>query len=244
MTCWRRMISFLFFLALSVQLTGCLDSTHEPFGHTYQVTAISEISDNAEADKKLIVKVDVFGNLLIADDMKTMEFSRFGEFKKSKQHKNTWIIGEDDTDIQYILRWDGDNGLMLSMMSDAQLQWTYTLEPVDTVSVNVSSGAERSSLEIDWYYADTFSGDLLQLSKATVHGEGKMGIQVAENVEQIVVYEEYCTDGIWESYEYTLNYETGFSLNLVTRYPSGNQYAIYRIPYANGEYIFYLEYLP
>ena len=163
-------------------------------------------------------------------------------FEKSKEKDNEWVIKSNESNECYRLSWI-DDVLSLTMLAGEKIIWKYALEPVDTISINISSGAERSSLEIDWFYADTFAGDLSQLSMATIHGTGIMGIQVKDDaVEEILVHEEYYTDENISISEYSLNRKDGFSLNFRRRYELGKQYAIYRIPYKNGEFVFYLEY--
>lgn len=102
---------------------------------------------------------------------------------------------------------------------------------------------EQTALEADWFLEGTYPGDLSLLSSATVYSNGTVGFTPEEeSISALTVYEAYYTDGNAKYQEYVLQKESGFHLSLTARYQTGEQYGLYRIPFENGEYIFYITY--
>lgn len=241
----KRLKTYIVVIVLIVAciLTSCSDTSTEPLGHIYRVAKIFDVNNQQFQKARMpLVNIDVFGNLQMCEDTQHMEFSLLGKLEKSREEKNTWIVVSESSNPIYKLYCDENSAFMLFNLERGE---TYLLDPVDTIQISVSSKSERSALEIDWFYENTFSGELSCLSKATIHGTGKLGLQLSDDtLETVVVYEEYYTDGNRESFTYQFNSKDGLSLDLSTRYTSGSQYAVYRIPYKNGEYVFYLEFIP
>lgn len=241
------------FLALVIILSGCREngdwSYDEPFGHVYRVAEVMYQTDSdQEIDTRKIFNIDEFRNLWIMDDISTYVFKLAGEFPKYRPQKKdvtsaSWILQTEDSAIMYDLSVTKDRSVILSQFEDDRLQWKYRLDRIDMLSVNVVSKGERSSLEVDWYYSNTYPDDISQLSSATIHDNGSVGFSIYDcSIDSVAVYEEYYTDAGVEHSEYLLQVESGLGLSLATKHKTTGQYALYRIPYKNGEYIFYLKY--
>lgn len=246
----KKLIAFVPVLICVFALVGCANQQKaDPFGHMYRVseTILPEAS-SAALDKQILVNLDGFHTLWIMEDTTTYDFEKLGELKEIELHeddaqKGLWSLTSDDNSLRYELTVEEDDSIILSQINADQICWSYKLSRVDMVSVNVSAFGTREALEVDWYFAGTFLGDLSQLSSGTIQGQGKIGFSIEdEHVDQITLVEEYYTDGNMEYTEYPLSKEEGFSISAKTRYDSADQYAIYRIPYDNGEYIFYIRY--
>lgn len=241
MKCLKLYIVAIILLIVCI-LTSCGDTSPEPLGHIYRVAEIFD-ANNQQIQKARVplVNIDVLGNFQVCEDTTDMEFSLLGKLEKSREEKNAWIVVPESSDPIYKLYCDENRAFMLLDLKSGE---TFLLDPVDTMQVSVLSKSERSALEIDWFYENTYSGELSYLSKATIHGTGKLSLQLSDDIlENVVVYEEYYTDGSKESVTYQFNTKDGLSLDLCTRYTAGSQYAVYRIPYKNGEYVFYLEFI-
>lgn len=241
-------------LAVFFLLAGCGASEKpalvEPFAHTYRIEEVLHSSDPALLpEETTLIEISAFGDLWIMEDLTTYEFQDVGQFKKSDlaeddPRKGLWTtVQVEGSDIQYQLSVEADDSVRLMCMEAEQVQWAYKLSRVDTITANVATTGERSHMEIDWYFADTFPGDLQQLSSGKIYNKGTLGFYVEdERITSLTVFEEYYTDGNVEYKEYTLNREDGFNISVNTRYETGKQYAIYRIPFENGEYLFSINY--
>lgn len=240
-------------LIAAVFLSGCSQMSNtakaDPFDHIYRVTE-TLVSDDSAIDPRdsLLINLSAFHNLLIMSDSTTYDFEMVGEFKETElvegdTRKGLWALVRDDAPARYEVSVEDDDSVVLTHLLADQVQYSYKLTRVDMVSVSVSTFGTREHLEIDWYFDGTFPGDLLQLSSGSINGKGKIGFSVEdESIDKITVIEEYYTDGKVEHTEYQLTKEEGFGISAKTRYESGEQYAIYRIPYDNGEYVFYVKY--
>lgn len=221
----------------------------DPFGHMYRVSEMMLSNESSpELDKMILVNLSSFHNLWIMEDITTYNFDNLGELKEIEldeddTRKGLWSLTYDDNSLRYEITVEEDDSIVLSQLNAEQLCWSYKLSRVDMVSVNVSTFGKQEFLEIDWFFTDTFLYDLTQLSSGTIPRKGKIRFFVDDDsVEKITVIEEYYTDGNAEYTEYQLTKENGFSISAERKYDAGIQYAIYRIPYDIGEYVFYLKY--
>lgn len=247
-----KRITSIFFL-ISLFLLGCSSAAADagntsPFGHIYRITDVS-VSDGESDPERMLIHLDAFRNFWIMEDTATYDFVKTGEFKESKlENSDTghdrWIIdAENGGSILYELTADETGAAAITHFHENAAQYTWQLERVDMVSANVSSAGTREFLEIDWFFTDTYAGDLLQLSSGHIHRKGKIGFSVEdETIETLTVTEEYYTDGSVEYTQYPLTKADGFHIDAVTKYDAGEQYAVYRIPYKNGEFVFYVKY--
>lgn len=237
----RQMLALLL---AAVLLSGCAAgaaSDEELFNHTYRIDQM-QIPENAPQEQARQIRLDEAKNLWIMDDLTTFSFAKLGKFQKQKD-TDLWTLTAEDGACYELHR--EEHTPILTRRQDDAVCWTYTLAPVDGIGANLSSGGVRSFLEIDWFYADTFPGNLELLSAATIRGKGTLGLSVADPaIETLTLLEEYHTGETVETTAYTLTKEDGFALPLAARSTSDKQYALYRIPYETGEFLFYLVYIP
>lgn len=247
----KRILAII--LLTTVFLSGCSSDISQaggpdPFGHIYRV-AETLVSEDPSGQERILIHLDGFHNLWIMEDTATYDFIRIGEFKESKPEPeemgdSRWIITAEDADaIAYELTADETGAVVFTQLQENTVLQSCRLVRVDMLSVNVSSAGTREFLETDWYFTDTFSGDRLQLSSGTIHRKGKIGFSLEdESIDTLTITEAYYTDGNPEYSEIQLTKETGFHIDAATKYDTGVQYALYRIPYENGEFIFYIKY--
>lgn len=237
----KRMLALVL---AAVLLSGCTAGDgggEELLNHTYGIEEIQR-AENAPQEQARQFRLDEQGKLWIMEDPAAFSFVQLGQFQHQKDAQ-LWTLNAEDGFLYELRQEEGSP--ILTKRQGEQVCWAYTLAPVDGIGVNLSSAGVRSFLEIDWFFADTFSGNLDLLSAGTVQGKGTIGFSVADDaIETITLLEEYHTGDEVESNTYTLTREEGFALPVTTRAETEKQYALYRIPYENGEFVFYVVYTP
>lgn len=239
-------------LIIAILLTGCdvmnnYSLEADPFGHTYRVAEVLESSTpEASAEEKLLINIDALCNLYVMDDTSTYEFQKIGELKQLElpeddTRKGLWFCYQASD--RYELSVEEDDDVVLTKLVNEETSWTYLLTRVDTFSANLSSAGSRSHIQLDWYFSDTFPGNLQMPSRPDIIKKGTLGLSTEDDsISNLTLFEEYYTDGNIEYKEYALKKEDGFNISVETRYETGEQYAIYRIPFENGEYVFLIKF--
>lgn len=198
-------------------------------------------------EETLLINIDALCNLYFMEDATTYYFQEIGKLKQMKlseddSRKGLWFCckGSD----RYELSVEADDTVVLTCLTTEKVLWSYRLSRVDMITAHTSSAGTRSHTDLNWFFADTFSNNLLQIpSRPDILKKGTLGFSTEDDrITSLTVFEEYYTDGNVEYKEYVLRSEDGFNMELNTKYETGEQYAIYRIPYENGEYVFCLKY--
>lgn len=229
--------------------TAGVFSEAAPFDHVYRVDKVlyqaDEFSDTPIVELALGLNTSY---LYLTDN--SLNRVRIGEFTyvepaegdQKEAVKGIWqLVPEHDADTLYRLTVEADDSVILSCSVNDLLQWKYRLKPVDILTCTVSSGGATTSMRPEWFEEGTFHGDLSQLDKADILKSGTVSVTIDDPaITELSLWEEYFHDGTAETAQYTLRPEN--HLELQTRYNSGQQYAIYRIPYENGEFIFCINY--
>ena len=246
----KRMILAILLIAILLSGCGVMDNYSleaNPFGHAYRVAEVLESNTpETSAEEKLLVKIDVACNLYVLKDTLTYDFQKIGELQKlelSKEdtRKGLWFCYQDSD--RYELSVEEDDTVILTQLVNEEISWAYRLSRVDTISANLSSAGSRSHMQLNWYFSDTFSGNLQMPSRPDIIKKGTLGISTEDDsISELTLFEEYYTDGNVEYKEYALSKEDGFNISVETRYETGEQYAIYRIPFENGEYVFLIKF--
>lgn len=221
-----------------------------PFDHVYRVEEVLYQADDA-ADTPVVELASGLNtnSLYLTDD--NLDSVKIGEFTyvepapgaQEASVKGIWqLIPEDDADSMYRLTVEADDSVILSYSISEQLQWKYKLDRVDVMGSTVSTVGQRTSMRLEWFEEGTFHGDLAQLTKADINKKGNIGFTIDDPAVTILtLYEEYYHNGEMESAQYTISPDTPLP-EFHTRFESVGQYAIYRIPYENGEFIFCINY--
>ena len=239
-------------LLIAVFLTGCgvmeyYSLEADPFGHTYRVEEVLKTSTPEVSSEELrLIKIDALCNLYVMEDTATYDFREVGklqqlELPEEDTRKGLWFCYQASN--RYELSVDENDNVVLTKLVSEETVWSYRLSRVDTVSAHLSSSGTRSHIQLNWYFADTFPGNLQIPNRPDIIKKGTLGISAEDDsISNLTLYEAYYTDGNVEHKEYALKKEDGFSISVETRYETGEQYAIYRIPYENGEYVFLIKF--
>jgi len=153
------------------------------------------------------------------------------------------IPGENPATL-YRVAVEADEGVTLAYYEDEVLQYRWLLTPVDTCTGSVATIGKTISMRPEWYPAGSPDPEpyfklVSVVNKATLNlgDQGKAG-------ETLTLVEEYHHGDSVEITTHTLSRgkNGGFSLELETRYDGVEEYALYRIPYLDGEYRFTLTF--
>lgn len=254
---WLRIIAnAIVFLLVALNIfVGCSisdSSDRNPFGHTYIVDEVLYAKDlSGKNVDHILIQIYSIGTLLVCNDVQTYDYSMFGKFEAVKQENKSNSVGDEwaffvdeEKHEQYKLLVTDEGNILFSYLENKEVQWEYKLRRIDMINCVVSTVGTLTQIQPDWFFPETFtssSDNLIYLSSADIPGKGTLNLSVQdESITSITVYEEYYIDGNVEYSEYIL--KDNFNLSLSTRYESGEQYAIYRIPYGNLECWFYLKY--
>ena len=247
-----------FFCVLGVLLTmisfcSCSDSTSSdksPFNHIYTIgESMHTDSSPLITNNNVLIQVDGSRTLWICSDTLTYDYSMIGRFEpieaEGDPFKGPWgLFVDDEKTEQYFLQLEDDGTIILSFLKSGELQWKHQLHRIDVIDCNVMTLGSITTIYPDWLYPDTFSAsheNLIYLSGANISNKGTLQLAVHdESISSLTVYEAYYTDGAVEYNEYTL--KNDYKLSVSTRYDSGEQCAIYRIPCGELECWFYLKF--
>ena len=221
-------------------------SAAAPFPHTYRVAEVL----HGEHDGETMVDINAYGNFYLLSPS-TWDLTELGGLTEQKtaagEQSETlagiWqIVPENDAGALYRVTVDTEGTVCAAYFRDDILQWKYRLSLVDTLRVSASSGGSRTFFISRWFPAGAFDGYTGSLEDIDIHGSGGIGFSwVDERTQELTVTEEYYHDGEVEVREYHLPADD-LGLDLETRYDTGDQYAIYRIPYEGGEYVFQVNF--
>lgn len=225
------------------------DNAYSPFGHTYQV---AEVIYTEDEDAPLpVIRLQSSNNLILRDPhtqdsfpLGKMSAVDLPENSPETGPKGIWqLIPEEDATMLYRVTVEADETVTLSCQKADLLQWKYRLSRVDTLHVGFQTRGSVGSFTARWFPEGTFHdhGDLENIDAGA---SVSIGLNPEYPADRLTVYEEYYLDGAAESVELTLqrSENSAFKLELASRYDAGQQYTIYRIPYAGGEYVFRVNY--
>lgn len=219
----------------------------DPFAHTYRVAKVLEANaPESVSAETLLIHIDALCNLFLMNDTVSYNYQQIGQFKQialpeEDTSKGLWFCYKASD--RYELSVEADDAVVLTCLNNEDILWAYGLSLVDRISAHYSSSGARSHMQLNWYFANTFPNNLQLPSRPDIFRKGTLGFSVEDDsVTKLTLLEEYYTDGKVEHSEYLLTKENDFSIELQTRYEAGEQYAIYRIPFEKGEYVFCLKY--
>lgn len=174
----------------------------------------------------------------------SMEFQKQEADNTNLLHKGVWLLVLKD-ESQYRLTVENDNSVVLSYTREGQLQWKYLLSRVDTLICTVKSSYSVESPVLEWYPQGTFQGEVSILNGADIQEEGTVAFHwLDDTTDTLTVIEEYYSADQVEviKHSVSINSRKQFVLPVKIRSSKENQYAIYRIPFENGEYVFTIRF--
>lgn len=228
-------IGLLVLLGLVSALRGQTQAEF-PFDHIYRV---AHADDNSEDTPTVYLTRD--GHLLLESRDRT----QFSDEGRLEQEEGIWTVSpRGNVTLRWRLWLEEDDTVMLSRTEKGETV-TYTLSRVDTVTCDVDSGKESDTIQIQWFAEGVYDNGKYDLVSANVTEEGTLAFRVEDpGVTTLVVTEEYHTDNGAETRteELAADGEGLFCLSVQTRTAKNNEYAVYRVPYDGGEYIFQVNF--
>lgn len=233
-------------LGSALQDSGQLNAAN-PFGEDYQITEVL-YPEGAEAPEYTKIRLN---NVSYVED-RNGESTELGKFiytepVAGQTQKGIWqYIPEDDPDALYKLTVEADDRVILAYYEQEQLQWKWLLTDYgrDTCFVTVSTLGSTMLTRPDWY-APGRTDPKPYLTEVDVAGSATLNITVGGlDTEALTLTEEYHYGDHVETQTYTLEPKKpgNFTLKLQTRYDGAEEWALYRIPYQDGEYRFTLTF--
>lgn len=179
------------------------------------------------------------------DDYQQMGSFTYIEPIPGQSAKGIWqLIPEDAPDAMYQVTVEADDSVTLSYSEGDRLQYKWLLCKVDTASGRIATAEKTVYVKPTWYPAGSDDPEPL-LKEVSVVGTATMNLRVGGlETEQLTLIEEYHHgDSVeYQTHTLALNENGDFSLELATRYDGVQEYALYRIPFASGEYRFTLTF--
>ena len=233
----------------ALQDTGNLNAA-SPFGYNYQIAQVLYPEGGTVPEyTKIKLNIGVFsGGSFYAED-RNGDSTRIGAFVylepvEGQTQKGIWqLIPEENPDTLYKLTVEEDDSIILSYYTREQLFWRGLLTNYgrDTCVITVPTFGSTMQMRPDWYAPGR--PDPTPGSHTDVVGSATLKITVGGlPTENLTLIEEYHHGDSVETTTYTLEPDkpSSFSLKLETRYEEEKQWALYRIPYEDGEYRFTL----
>lgn len=238
-------------LILGVKLkdAGAMNPVN-PFTHDYCVAQVLYPEDG-KADGVVIhmnsvlsVQYKLYLSHYASDREEIGDFS-YTEPIPGQTELGIWqlIPGENPATL-YRVAVEADESVTLAYYEDEVLCYRWLLTPVDTCTGSVATIGKTISMRPEWYPEGSPDPEpyfklVSVVNKATLN-LGDQGLAG----DTLILVEEYHHGDSVEITTHTLSRgkNGGFSLKLETRYDGVEEYALYRIPYLNGEYRFTLTF--
>lgn len=166
---------------------------------------------------------------------------------EGQSQKGIWqLIPEENPEILYKVTVEADDSIHLSYYEQEVLQWKWLLTDYgrDTCFLQVSTLGSTMSATPEWYAPGR--EDPAKPGRAFVAGSATMDITVGGlPTETLTIIEEYHHGETMQTATHILEPKDpkkpgSFTMKLETRYDSGDQWALYRISFEEGEYRFTL----
>ena len=238
-------------LSLGVMLkdNGAMNPVN-PFMHDYCVSQVLYPEDR-NADGVMVHMNSVLGvqyKLYLSEfhgDREEIGIFTYSDPIPGQTELGIWqLIPAEDASQLYRVTVEEDESVTLSLYDDEVLQYKWLLTPVDTCTGSIATVGKTISMQPDWYPAGSPDPEpYFKLVSVATKGTLNLGDQGLSG-DALTLVEEYHHDGTVEITTYTLprNEKGGFTLELETRYDGVEEYALYRIPYLDGEYRFTLTF--
>lgn len=234
-----------------LQDTGNLNNA-SPFGNDYQIAQVLYPEGSTVPEyTKIKLHNSVYSSGIFYVEDANGDSTRLGEFVyvepvAGQTQKGIWhLLPEEDPDTLYKLTVEADDSVILSYYEQEQLHWRGLLTDYgrDSCVITVPTFGSTMQMRPDWYAPGR--EDPQPGSHVDVVRTATLKISIAgQETETLILLEEYHHGDTVETTTYTLDPSKpgNFSLKLETRYDGVKEWALYRIPYQDGEYRFTLTY--
>ena len=160
----------------------------------------------------------------------------------------TWqMVPAADETLAYWITVEGDGSVLLSLYQNNTLQWQWKLIADDPViaSISVQTWGATGVKILDFYTPEAPDPQPDFEKQTSVNGKGILTVALSHpKSEQLTLIEEYHHGNTVETTTYTLEPKSpgSYAMDLKTRYDGKDEWALYRIPYEDGEYRFILTF--
>ena len=232
-------------LGSALQKSGNLNKVN-PFGEYYQVAQVlypedMEVPEYTRISLSSLMHVeDRNGNATCIGSF------TYVEPMEGQTQLGIWqLIPDENPESMYKLTVEADESIILAYFEQEQLQWKWLLTDYgrDTCFVTVSTFGSTMTTIPHWYAPGR--EDPGHGGSFDVVGSATMNITVGGlATENLTFTEEYHHGGSMEVTTYTLEPKKpgAFTMKLKTRYDGKDEWALYRIPFQDGEYRFTLTF--
>ncbi|MBP3685081.1 MAG: helix-turn-helix transcriptional regulator [Oscillospiraceae bacterium] len=233
-------------IGTTVQELGGFNSA-DPFGQSYQIAQVLHPEGGSVPE---YTKVELAGTYMYVSDRNGDRTGSYGPFTyvepiPGQSQKGTWsLIPEDAPEGMFQITVEADDSILLSYYRQDQLCWRGKLTPYgrNTCVVDVSTFGKSIYFQPDWY-APGREDPQPTFSLVDVVDNAKMKLTVAGlPQENLTLYEEYHHGDRVETAVYSLEpvKPHRYEMKLATRYDGEEEWALYRIPFEDGDYRFIL----
>lgn len=236
----------LFSWASHLQDAGSFNQSN-PFSHEYHVAEVLYTQSTEDASN---IKIQLSSILGVEYQMRIAEngedYSNIREFTymepiPGQTEKGIWVcIPQEAEHTLYQIAVEEDDSVTLSYSENEDLQYRYLLDRVDTAGVSIATFGKTTTMSPSWYPLAAADPEPY-FKESAVAKNAKMSLFVGGlETEELYLIEEYHHGDSVEYQQYVLsaNKNGNFSMKLQTRYDGQQEYALYRIAYAGGEYRF------
>lgn len=221
-----------------------------PFSHDYCVAQVL-YPEGGEADGVMVHMNSVLGveyklrMSRYAGDREEIGSFTYTEPLPGQTELGIWqLIPPAEPASLYRVAVEADDSVTLSYYEADILQYRWLLTPVDTCTGTVKTIGKTVSMRPEWYPEGSPDPEpyfkLVSVVKSATMNLGDQGL----SGDTLTLVEEYHHGDAVEITTHTLTRgkNGSFTLKLETRYDGVEEYALYRIPYLDGEYRFTLTF--
>ncbi len=231
---------------LRLQDSGVMVESN-PFLRDYRVETVLYPQDDPTY-RNAVIELGNNTLMLAVDGVDREYIGRFDYSEPTVEDtaKGIWfLVPEEDPQDLYKLTLEQDDSVVLSYANAGTLQWQWKLKPNHRVaSLHIDTLAKDIFAPVTWYPAGYPDGEKPNFKNISVAPKATLGIKVyGLEGKPLVIHEEYYHEDQvdYQTYEIPAKREHQYEMEVEARYGAlKGQYAIYRIPFEDGEYRFTL----
>jgi len=212
-----------------------------PFGHIYQITSVEcPLSQSEAPHGTSTVYLTADSRLLL----EARDRSSFTDAGKLEPEGDRWSAQPKGQANQRYRVWVEEGDSVKMSFTRSGEEWIYTLSRVDTLLCDVSAGGKSQTLQPEWFADGVYDSGDYALLATDVDGEGILTLRMEGGPQTLEVREDYHAGEDVDSRVHTLTADSGgaFSLPIAAVTAKNNEFAVYRIAYQGGEYLFQIHF--
>lgn len=238
----------LFSFSKDMQSQGYLNEKN-PFGENYRIAEVLYPEESPVNENVLIKLYGTYGMYIAEDSLNTERIGQFTYVEpiEGQSVKGIWqLLPEEDKQTMYQLTAEADGSIILSCYRAEQLEWKWLLQEDDrdTAFITVTTFGSTMQTRPTWYPSGSPDPEPYFTHTDVVWSATLNLTVLGLETEELTLYEEYHYGNSVEYQTYVLEPEKlgAYKIKLETRYDGEEEYALYRIPFKNGEYRFILTF--